>query len=289
MIALGFLLLAVAGTGPEDASPSQDYAWRQAIQGTVQSGQVYRVNVSPEIFDACSAFPADVRIVDGSGREWPFFTWVRTADVEQVELQLSEIPSADKKVGVQSVMLDAGVRHRPLERLVIGVAETNFARPVKVMGRNNPTNQWRWIADGGLHQIDGDLRKSVELHGADYRWLRLDLYGYESPDVHVTNAAAICHPWQLVFEAWGEQPAFVYFSTHRLVFPRYDLKRRTPPELVDQAPELQLGGRRMNPERIALGLGSYGRWLGIAGGAVIAGLIFVIVGKLWRARLSDAA
>jgi hypothetical protein len=282
--ALHAVLFSLAAASPGEETPTRDYLWRQAVQGAVVSGQLYRVAVGPGIFDACRAFPADIRVADENGVMWPFFVWSSTGKLDRVELKSMAPAAEDLKEGVQTLEFDSGVRHQPLTRLQISVSETNYARPLKVFGRNSPTNAWRWVADGGLHRIGDEFRDRIALRGCEYRWLCVELYRYEEPPLHVTEVVAERPPHFVVFEARGDEPPFVYFASDRLKLPAYDLQRRTKPETLSAAPELALGRKRMNPDRLAMSLGRYGRWLFAAAGTIFGALILIFAVKLWRRR-----
>ncbi len=265
----------------------EDYNWRAPVTGRVESGQLYRIKVPAQVFDLCKSYPADIRVFADTA-EWPFFVWMPTNEMAQIALTPMPADVGDQKVGVQSLVMDTGARHRPVQRLVFALAETNFARPLKVFGRNGATNQWRWIADGGIHRMEGEARDWVDLRGADYRWLRVDLYRYEEPEVTVKSVSALAPAQYLIFEAGAGRSPFLYFSASRTIFPRYDLHRRRAAEDPGLLPELSIGRARPNPHRVAIGLGRYGHWLTVASLAVVLGLVVLVLGKAWRLR-RDAA
>lgn len=56
------------------AAPSvHEFTWRAEIRGTWGNGDLCSVPVDAGVLAHCRAFPMDVRIVDDSGAEWPFF------------------------------------------------------------------------------------------------------------------------------------------------------------------------------------------------------------------------
>jgi len=254
------------------------------VQGEVVSGQLYRVRVSDEIYDACHAFPADIRVVDDNGNYWPYFLWLPPDAAETVALKRIEVPSAEAKVGVQTLMFDAGARNRQIQSLQVHVEETNFARPAKIFGRNSVTNTWRWVGDGGIHRLADQSRDSIELRGCAYRWLKVELYQYENPPLTVTNVEGIATPQYIVFEAGGASAPRVYYASSKFTLPYYDLQKRVADRDAAGAPLLKLGARHMNPLRLALGLGRYGHWLTLAAAALFVALAGLIVAKLIRQR-----
>ena len=84
----------------------------------------------------------------------------------------------------------------------------------------------------------------------------------------------------------GDDSPYVYFSSAKLMLPRFDLQHRTSAEAALGATVLELGGKRMNPERLALGLGSYGKWLAAAAVIVVGALVLLLVPKRWMGRAS---
>lgn len=279
----GVWIIAAASAAADDSI--RDYRWRHAIQGEAVSGRLYRVRVTDALYDASAAFPADVRVVDQDGRVWPFFVWNPTGRLDLASLKLMAPPPEDVREGIQTILLDVGARHVPTAKLVFDVAATNFARPVKIYGRNSPTNQWRWVADGGVHRMEGDVRDTVDLRGCEYRWLKVDLYRYEGPELDIRGVSGARAPTYLVVEAASDRTRFAYSDSARVVFPRFDLARRARGTDVESLAELALGPRRMNPERLAISLGRYSRWLAIAAGVLVAVLMTVLLARRGRASV----
>jgi hypothetical protein len=123
---------------------------------------------------------------------------------DQLALAPMEVPREDLKVGVQTLQYDLGYRNLPVIRLRLDTADRDFARPLKVFGRNTATNSWRWVADGGIHRMGDQVRSAVDLGNATYRYLKIELYHYEQPPLTVTGVVAELEPVFLVVEAASE-------------------------------------------------------------------------------------
>ena len=151
--------------------------------------------------------------------------------------------------------------------------------PVKVFGRNDATNLWRWVADGGVDRVDGRVRSAVPLHGAAYRYLRIDVDAPEIP-IDALLVEAWATPERIVFEAAGDSPAWLYVGGDDVPFPRFDLQHRLSPEQIENAQPCQLGKRRANPYRVVVVLRQYGWWMG----GVAAGVLVVFATVTWARR-----
>lgn len=280
-IYMAILGLTVISAAAEDM-PVTEFLWRQAVQGEIVSGRLYRAKVSDQIFDRCQAFPVDVRIMESSGRDWPFFLWSPPGEVESVALNIMGPDPKEQKQGVQTLLLDVGVRNRPLQMLRLFASDTNFALPAKVFGRNAETNSWRWVGDGGVHRMEDQVREAIALRGCAYRWLKVELYHYEGAPLNVTNVTAEATPNYFIFEAQGEDRPFIYFASSTHVLPYYNLQKKTTERDVAEASLVELGRRQMNPQRLAIGLGRYGHWLTVAAGVVVGALVLIVVVRRFR-------
>lgn len=208
----------------------------------------------------------------------------RSSDEGWLEVRQVEVAAPEKREGIQTLWCDVGFHRVPLAELKLEVVATEQACPVKVYGRPSPTNAWRWISDGGVHRLGGQVRNTIDLRQADFRYLKIDLYHYEQPPMTVTAVRVRRELLQLVFEAdYGQQP-FVYFGAAHHPLPRYDLQRRLGPDVPAQARPAAIGERGRNPARIAATLGRYGRTLAVSIVGVLAGLGVLVLVNLWRRK-----
>lgn len=417
--ATSLVLLTAAGwtLAPAATLPLETFAWRAPLRGSFTNGALYRLKVPLDVLDGSRAFPADLRILDREGHEWPFYVWragalreqmrprvewletraqepparavqvdlrvhparaaaalrhdrvlvvtsgqdfvrrveilgsddraawrplgeghlvdeprdarlgnrlieygatnvpylrvlvypsarnaqevitVRSIDVLPAEAgELAEqrqplarlaVPAEDLKVGVQTLEYDVGFQNLPLQRLRMEAADETYARPVKVFGRNIATNAWRWVADGGLHRMDGQVRSSVDLREAPYRFLKVELYHYEQSPLTVTSAVVELEPSFIIFEAQEGARPYLYFGASRFMLPRYDLPRRATEAEILAAPACEAGPRQRNPSRLARSLRQYGRWMGAAALGVFGILGALVLVNVIRRRIAE--
>ena len=186
--------------------------------------------------------------------------------------------------GLQSLVADLGFRQVPLRYLKLDLGPGEGAFPAKVFGRSTPTNTWRWIADGAVHAVNGQLRSTIELQQTGYRYLKLDCYAYDQQNLKVRQSQGGYETLYVVFEAdYGQRPHLFFGSSHPPL-PRYDLQRRVGPGLPKDASIAEIGEKRRNPVRMAAALRSYGRTLAYSALGVLAGLGLLILIKRWRHR-----
>lgn len=406
------LLVGLAALpGRADSGPER-YTWRAPLHGSWTNDVLYFAAIPPAVWDGSEVFPADLRVYDENGREWPFYlagvrgreheiTWEARVVAQTVEpspvrhlrytvnlqarparpearhhqavlimaghdydrrvevlgcnegqpwewlgqanlisrpgelragnrnvfyepsgytqLQFRVYPSTpvpdeplvllglsvlnqgapDREVwldmdwvprressepGLQSLEADLGYRNLPVRYLRLDLGPGEGAFPVKVYGRTSTTNNWRWMADGGVTPSRGRRRAMVELQQTGYRYLRMDLLHAETSPVQVVTAQAGYEPLYLVVEAdYGHHP-HLYFGAVRPPLPRYDLQRRVGPGLPPRAQAASIGERGRNPARIAATLRRYGRTLAWSAAGVTAGLVILILVNRWRHR-----
>lgn len=208
----------------------------------------------------------------------------RPSEEGWLDVRLLEVAAAEQREGIQTLWCDVGFQRVPLDELKLEVGATEQACPVKVYGRPSPTNAWRWISDGGVHRLGGQVRNTIDLRQADFRYLKIDLYHYEQPAMTVTAVRVRRELLQLVFEAdYGQKP-YVYFGAPHHPLPHYDLQRRQGPDVPAQARPATVGERGRNPARLAATLGRYGRTLAVSALGVLAGLGVLVLVNLWRRK-----
>lgn len=416
VFALSALLSGLVLAGED---PRRPYLYRQAVEGEVSSGALYRIRVPREVYDACPSFPADLRLFDGQRRLWPFFLWVPAgqeelrnlpadllnrsevaepqryirqdlrvrpeprgrgparhdrllirmggerffrkvevlgsddrnvwaelgagflvaqggdhgADNREIEYPPSDYPflqvrihpdarragepldlqalsvarlvreegereniplewtapPGEQKEGVQVLWADAGARFRPLLRLRVEAGGRDFARPVRVSGRNAESNEWRWVADGGLHRLGGQVRDAIDLRGAGFRHWKIELSHYEDQPLDIRSVRAEAVPSYLVFEAAGGGSArlALYYGADRPSPPRFDLQQRTSRAQTTNATLRELGRRQLNPDRAARGLERYGRTLAIVAVGLVSALVLWVIANMIRRQTAS--
>jgi len=207
------------------------------------------------------------------------------ADHEHVDLKRMEVPVDDPPVdGVAAMYLDAGSKNRPLLYLTFASEATEFAIPVRVLGRNEVTNKWRWVADGGIHQLDGAEQNRIALAKSDYRYYKVEFYYHTRKLPKIKNVAAAGMPFYLVFEAVSDKKPYLFFGA-----PRYDLDMVHPLRRVDAGnlpveEEASLSKRHTNPMRVASTLSDYRNTLMRFGLGVIVLLVAIFTVRVIRRR-----
>ena len=395
------LLMTVAGYSAEPDLRTK-FAWRQAIAAGDETGVLYRIRTPREVFDGCRSFPSDLRILDDSARQWPFYVFipegktvtetvpaktvnaslmekkeryirqdlvipagaetgkrrehnqviVRTpgsdfvrrvevfgsenqkdwgllgagylvdhsrdvricnktvrypvstfpflqvrvypnaqnaaeplaveavlvansvdepGEVEDVPLRKAEVPKKDLKNGCQVAVFDVEAKNRPVDRLVIKAEDREYARSLRVFGRNDETNTWRWVADAETHKLGESTQDTLSLKGFAFRFLKVELFNYDDKPLHDLSVKAQAVPRYLVMESQGGGAA-LYSGAMEVDAPQYDLRRRRGDE-ESAAPILRLRDRADNQLQKTSGFGRYGPWL--AAGAV--GLVSLLV------------
>ncbi len=144
------------------AAPAENlaarFAWRQPITGPLVTGQFYRVKVTPEMFNASRAFPNDLRIMDGDGKEWPYAMWADEArsDLRNVRARTpAEASGATKECRWQNIEVVEGEHNQ----VIVQVSGHHFIRRAEVFGSENG-NRWQMLGSGRLVDFAEPLRLS---------------------------------------------------------------------------------------------------------------------------------
>lgn len=207
------------------------------------------------------------------------------ADHELVDLKRMEAPVDDPAVdGVATMYLDAGSKNRPLLYMTFASDATEFAIPVRVFGRNDVTNKWRWVADGGIHQLEGTEQNRISLAKSDYRYYKVEFHYHTQKLPKISHVAAAGMPFYLLFEAKSETKPYLFFGA-----PRYDLDMVHPLRRVDAGnlpveEEATLSKRHTNPMRVASTLSDYRNTLMRFGLGVVVLLVVIFALRLIRRR-----
>lgn len=213
----------------------------------------------------------------------PIRTVETAGQLEDVPLRMIEPAEDDRKDGCQVLVVDTGAGGRPVERLVVGSDEREYARAVNLYGRNAETNAWRWAASAEIHRLGEDVSETLMLERVAYRFLKLEIYHYDDPPLPHPTVLARAVPRYLVFEAGPGRRAEVYYGSERIGAPRYDLRRRATETAAAAAPVAALGPRERNTLFKTSWLSRYGSWLAAIVVALVSALVIrVIVGMLKR-------
>ena len=253
----------------------------RTIEYPVSDFPFLQVRIFPNARDATEEI--DLRAVSVS------LTQRKPGEVDDVELAMSDVPAEELGEGGQGVVLDQGVKNRPLASLRIDARTKEFVRAVRVEGRNEETNAWRWVADASLHRVGDQEQVSIDVHDAPYRYFRLQVFNHDDAPLGIEGVVGEAVPRHIIFEARGSGEAHVYSGAASLGPPHYDLQRRTKMRELPLLREIRLGSPEPNPNRRTPGgFGAWGRWFALAAiGAVSALVIWVIVSMVRRETAGD--
>lgn len=225
----------------------------------------------------------------GTALEWRSTEIARVerddVDHERVDLKRMEHPAGEPQAeGVMVLYFDAGAKNRPLLYATFESDEMEFAVPVRVFGRNDPTNKWRWVADGGIHQLEGTKQNRIALSKSDYRFLKFEFYHQAQKPPKISHVTAAAMPFYLVFEAASDEKPYLFFGA-----PRYDLEMANPLRRVDARnlpddQEVDLSKRHTNPMRVASTLSDYRNTLMRFGLGVVVLLVAIFGVRVIRRR-----
>lgn len=206
-------------------------------------------------------------------------------DHEVIELDAMNLPEGEQpRDGTQFVYLDTGAENRQLLFLDVEIADTDFAFPARVFGRNDPTNSWRWVTDGGIHDIAGGKQTRIVLPRADFRYLKVELLHGEKKPPRILSMTAGAVPYYLVFTAMSGEKAHVYFGSSRYQLPMNEMSRSISRRSIGDAGEVTLSKRHVNPTRVASSLNQYGRTLLTFGAGVVVLLGAIVTIRIIRHR-----
>lgn len=194
--ALGPRLLCAQG------DPRGPFNWRQSIEGGLESGALYRLRLPPEVFDGCKMFPADLRLLDQAGAEWPFYLWTPSEEGGEIPRQATLLGQTVITSGPHRVELDLRVEPRGREatprhdRVIVQTSGRDFLRRVEVLGSADGTD-WQPMGAGFLVDQSAPqqiVNRVVTYPPTDLPFLRLRIHpdakgGAETLDVpHVAVA-----------------------------------------------------------------------------------------------------
>lgn len=220
-----------------------------------------QLRVYPSAMEALETFDIPrVRLVHNT-RASVTYDWVPVSDIE---------PQArDRNDEAQVIVLDAGYRRMPIEKLVFDVEKTEYARAVRVHGRNSRDEQWRHVVSAEIHSLSGSLSNEVSFRGSRNRYLKVEIYHYDDEPLSLREIRAAGSARNLVFEARSTNAPALYYGSEFARPPRFDLRRRLADGDVVGLPAVMLGESTANPAYRPHG---FGRW-----GPLLAGLLVAIV------------
>jgi len=161
-----FLLaaLSVVAARPENSL----YEWRQPLKGEIEDGGRYRLTVPGVVYDKAVQFPADVRIIDAGGDQWPYALLSRPGNETRV-LKAEERNRSVAGEGESYHRVDLDITDRPdrttHDRVAIRTTGTRFIRVAEVYGADRE-GEWALLGKGYL--IDEFRPRRVQQHTVIY-------------------------------------------------------------------------------------------------------------------------
>ncbi len=211
-----------------------------SIRYSLSSFPQLQVRIYPNAKDATEALSIQSLLVTRSR------TPAQTAALDEVPLHETEPGPDELRPGCQVLIRDTLARNRPIDELRITAQEPEYTRSVKVYGRNSPTNTWRWVADGEIHRFNGHLQETMAVRNCTYRYLKFEIYHYDDQPLRGVGVSARALPQYIVLEAKGDEHPVLYYGSHRMDPPNYDLSQRLTDEDVAKAPLVRVGTRQDN-------------------------------------------
>lgn len=161
-----FLLTAlnVAADRPEHSL----YEWRQPLEGETKDGGRYRVTIPGVVYDKAVQFPADVRIIDAGGDQWPYAalppprTETRVLKSAERNRSIADEGQSYHRVDLEIRDTSGGGTH---DRVEIRTSGTRFIRIAEVYGAET-AGEWALLGKGYL--IDEFRPRRVEQRAVLY-------------------------------------------------------------------------------------------------------------------------
>ncbi len=158
-------LLALCGVAAHAAGDlREEFAWRQTLDGDFAEGGLYRLAVPGAIFDGCRAFPDDLRIIDETGQQWPFFLWtpsekqdVRVVPSQTLNASVVEKPDRYLRQDLRIAPDPETGRPREHNQVILRTPGRDFIRRVEVYGKEGEA-PWAFLGSGYLVDYSRDAR-----------------------------------------------------------------------------------------------------------------------------------
>jgi hypothetical protein len=206
-----------------------------------------------------------------------------SAERESVPAVRCPVPAKETDERVQTFILDAGFKNRPVEFITFDVAGTSFVRCVSVYGRNVENEPWQHAGGGGIHRLEKDVATTIHVQTAS-RWLKVDIRQDDNLPLDIRDIRLEAVPRYLVFEAASMLPARLCFRGWDIPAPRYDLKKRISEADALALPLFATGSVKANPQGAAEPFfRKYSKVLGAAAvGAVSILTVWIIISMMRR-------
>ncbi len=187
----------------------------------------------------------------------------------------------DQEQDAQVLVLDTGYQRMPIEKLRFDVEQTEYARAVRVHGRNSERDDWRHVVSAEIHSLSGSLSNEVALRGSRNRYLKVAVYHYDDEPLDLRGIRAAGSARNLVFEARSTNAPALYFGSEFARPPQFDLRRRLGDTDIARLTPVAVGESMANSSYRPHGFGRWGPWIsGLIVAIVSLAVVRVIVGMM---------
>lgn len=182
---ISLCLLAQLASSAEIDLRSQ-FTWKQSIQGLVSPGVLYRIDTPSEMFDGCTRFPDDLRIIDENGLQWPFYLWALETRMNQSRIDTHKInestvdePDRYYRLDLQ-VLPNAKTKQRAIHNhVVIHSPGRDFIRKAEIYGSEDQET-WGLLGTGFLiDQSRSEERirsRTIQYPESNFPYLQIRIY-----------------------------------------------------------------------------------------------------------------
>ena len=239
-----------------------------------------QLRVYPSAMEALETFEIQRIELARSTRADIVYDWVSVTEIEPLPRDLNE--------DAQVIVLDAGYRRVPIEKLIFDVEQTEYARAVRVHGRNSQGDDWRHLVSAEIHSLSGSPSNEVSFRGSRNRYLKVEVYHYDDQPLSLRGIRAAGSARNLVFEACSTNAPALYYGSGFARPPRYDLRRRLADVDIAGLAPIVLGESTANSAYRPHGFGRWGPWLaGILVAIASLAVVAVIVDMIKRQRATS--
>jgi hypothetical protein len=176
----------------------------------------------------------------------------------------------------QVLVFDTGGRNRPIEQIRISAGDTEYARAIKVYGRNDDSHNWRWVGDGEIHRLGDRIQDVVALKGFVYRYIKTEIYHYDEPALRSLDVRAAAAPRHIVFEANDSETPTIFYGAADVAGRRDEMKTSRRSGQEEALPLLRLGRRKANRASAGSANALKAAAAMIVGAALAAGLFVLL-------------
>jgi hypothetical protein len=187
---------------------------------------------------------ADLRVVDGEGRQWPYLWGDEWLD-RTVEATVTAGTAPAEHTSVFRIQLPAG--RVDVDHLLLDIPETLVNRPYQVWGSNHPDDELRSMARGTLARLPGARGERLRVDvGHEAAVLELRVQDGDEQPLTVRGATVVTKARDLFMAApAGEYRLLV--GNERIEAPTYDVESARDLLLSLSAVDATLGPLGDNP------------------------------------------